>query len=135
MQHAGKSTKCGKYFKFNGPLFFREEKKLAASLAQCTYGSPPPPPQSMPPLSWVIPPPTSTPVAAQEHCTPALMRLQGCSPCGEGCHSLTDHRINCKLITKIANTVLLLCYLNKICLSLTGGLWQALANLYSEEKL
>ncbi len=49
------------------------------------------------------------------------------------CHSLTDHRINCKLKTKIANTILLLCYFDKICLSLTGGLWQALANLYSEE--
>jgi hypothetical protein len=31
--------------------------------------------------------------------------------------------------TKIANTILLLCYLNKICLSLTGGLWQASAHL------
>ena len=51
------------------------------------------------------------------------------------CHSLTDHRIICKLKTKIANTILLLCYLDKICLSLTGGLWQASANLYSEEKL
>ncbi len=51
------------------------------------------------------------------------------------CHSLTDHRIDCKLKTKIANTILLLCYLNKICLTLTGGFWQALANLYSEERL
>ncbi len=47
------------------------------------------------------------------------------------CHSLTDHRIDCKLKTKIANTILLLCYLDKICLILTGGLWPALANLYS----
>jgi hypothetical protein len=46
------------------------------------------------------------------------------------CHSLTDYRINCKLKTKIANTILLLCYLDKICLSLTGGFWQASANLY-----
>ncbi len=37
------------------------------------------------------------------------------------CHSITDHRINCKLDTKIANTVLLLRYLDKICLILTGG--------------
>ncbi len=44
-------------------------------------------------------------------------------------------RINCKLKTKIANTILLLCYLDKIRLSLTGGFWQALANLYSEERL
>ena len=41
-------------------------------------------------------------------------------------------RINCKLKTKIANTILLLCYLDKIRLSLTGGFWQALALLYSE---
>ncbi len=34
-----------------------------------------------------------------------------------------------------AKTILLLCYLDKICLSLTGGLWKASANLYSEEKL
>ncbi len=32
------------------------------------------------------------------------------------CHSLTDHQINCKLKTKIANTILLLCYLDKMCL-------------------
>jgi hypothetical protein len=51
------------------------------------------------------------------------------------CHSLTDHRINCKLKTKIANTILLLCYLDKMCLSPPGGLWQASANLYSEENL
>ncbi len=44
------------------------------------------------------------------------------------CHWLTDHRIDCKLKTKIANTILLLCYLNKICLSLTVGFWQASAN-------
>ena len=40
-----------------------------------------------------------------------------------------DHWINCQLKTKIANTILLLCYLYKICLILTGGLWQASANL------
>jgi hypothetical protein len=51
------------------------------------------------------------------------------------CHLLTDHRIDCKFKTKIANTILLLCYFDKICLSPTGGLWQASANLYSEEKL
>ncbi len=51
------------------------------------------------------------------------------------CHLLTDHQINCKFKTRIVNTILLLRYLNKICLSLTGGLWQASANLYSEEKL
>jgi hypothetical protein len=51
------------------------------------------------------------------------------------CHLLADHRINCKLKTSIANTILLLCYFDKIGLSLTGGLWQASANLYSEEKL
>ncbi len=41
------------------------------------------------------------------------------------CHSLTDHRINCKLKTKIANTILLLRYLDQICLILIGGFWQA----------
>ncbi len=51
------------------------------------------------------------------------------------CHSLTDHRIDCKFKTKIANTIPLLCYLNKICLTLTGGFWQALANLHSGERL
>jgi hypothetical protein len=44
------------------------------------------------------------------------------------CHSLTDHQLDCKLKTKIANTILFLCYLDKICLSLTGGFWQALVN-------
>jgi hypothetical protein len=48
------------------------------------------------------------------------------------CHSLTDHRINCKLKTKIANIILLLCYLDKMCLSPSGGLWQASALLYCE---
>ncbi len=43
----------------------------------------------------------------------------------------TDHRIDCKLKSKIANSILLLSYLDKICLILTGGSWQALANLYS----
>jgi hypothetical protein len=47
------------------------------------------------------------------------------------CHSLTDQRINCKLKTKIANTILLLCYLDKMCLS-PSDLWQASAFLYSE---
>jgi hypothetical protein len=51
------------------------------------------------------------------------------------CHSLTDHRIDCKLKTKIANTILILCYLDKIRLTLTGGFWQALANLYCEVRL
>ncbi len=43
------------------------------------------------------------------------------------CHLIMDHRIDCKLKTKIANTILLLCYLDKICLTLTGGcgkLWR-----------
>ncbi len=48
------------------------------------------------------------------------------------CHLLTDQRINCKLKTKIANTILLLCYLDKMCLSPSGGLWQASTFLYSE---
>jgi hypothetical protein len=48
------------------------------------------------------------------------------------CHSLADQHINCKLKTKIANTILLLCYFDKMCLSPSGVLWQALAFLYSE---
>ncbi len=48
------------------------------------------------------------------------------------CHSLTDHRIDCKLKTKIANTILLLCYLDKICLILTGGLCKLL-RIYNVE--
>jgi hypothetical protein len=32
------------------------------------------------------------------------------------------------------NGVLLLCYLDKICLTLTGDFWQALASLYSESQ-
>ncbi len=51
------------------------------------------------------------------------------------CHSITDHRIDCKLKTKIANSILLLCFLDKICLIPTGGLWQASANLYSAGRL
>ncbi len=43
------------------------------------------------------------------------------------CHSIMDHRIDCKFNTKIANSILLLCYLDKICLIPTGDLWQALA--------
>ncbi len=41
------------------------------------------------------------------------------------CHSSTDHRISCKLKPKIANTILLLCYLDKMCQSPSGGHWQA----------
>ena len=33
------------------------------------------------------------------------------------------------------NGVLILCYLDKICLTLTGELWRALACLYSEARL
>ncbi len=54
---------------------------------------------------------------------------------GDLLHSITDHRIDCKFKTKIANCILLLCYLDKICLILTGGLWQALENLYSGGRL
>ncbi len=48
------------------------------------------------------------------------------------CHSLTNQCINCKLKTKIANTILILCYLDNMCLSPSGGLWQASAFLYGE---
>ena len=51
------------------------------------------------------------------------------------CHSITDHRIRLKFNMKIDNSVLLLCYLDKICLTLTGHFWRALASLYSEARL
>jgi hypothetical protein len=35
-----------------------------------------------------------------------------------------DHQIDCKFNTKIANSILLLCYFDKIRLTLTGGLWR-----------
>ena len=51
------------------------------------------------------------------------------------CHSITDHRIDCKFNMKIANSILLLCYLDRICLTLTGDLRRALASFYSEARL
>jgi hypothetical protein len=54
---------------------------------------------------------------------------------GKQCLSIMDHLIDCKFNTKIDNSILLLCYLDKICLILTGDLWQALADLYSEARL
>ncbi len=50
------------------------------------------------------------------------------------CHSITDHRIGLKFNMKMDNGVLLLCYLDKICLTLTSNLWRALASLYSESE-
>ncbi len=46
------------------------------------------------------------------------------------CHSLSDHRIDCKFNMKIDNSILLLCYLDKICLTPTGNFWRALASKY-----
>jgi hypothetical protein len=40
--------------------------------------------------------------------------------------------LRAKINMKMDNDVLLLCYLDKICLTLTGNLWRALASLYSE---
>ncbi len=51
------------------------------------------------------------------------------------CHSIMDHWIRLKFNIKMDNGVLLLCYLNKICLTLTGNFWRALASLYSEARL
>ena len=50
------------------------------------------------------------------------------------CHSIRDHRIGLKFNMKMNNGVLLLCYLDKICLTLTGDFWRALASLYSESE-
>ncbi len=36
---------------------------------------------------------------------------------------------------KIDNSILLLCYLDKICLTPTGNFWRALVSLYSEARL
>ncbi len=66
----------------------------------------------------------------------------GDSPVGGGragwsadwCHSITKHWIGLKFNMKMDNDVLLLCYLDKICLTLTGDLWRALASLYSEDE-
>ncbi len=40
------------------------------------------------------------------------------------CHLIPDHRIGLKFNMKIDNSVLLLCYLDKICLTLTGDFWR-----------
>jgi len=48
------------------------------------------------------------------------------------CHSIMDHRSERKFNTKIDNSILLLCYFDKICLIHTGNFWRALASLYSE---
>ncbi len=45
-------------------------------------------------------------------------------------HSITDYRICTQFNMKMDNDVLLLCYLDKIRLTLTGNLWRALARLY-----
>ncbi len=50
-------------------------------------------------------------------------------------HSITDYRICTEFNMKMDNDVLLLCYLDKICLTLTGNQWRALASLYSEARL
>ncbi len=97
--------------------------------------TPPPPPLPLPHIFHVL----------DGNCEPqvqdllaSITRRRGGGRCGwfaKRCHSITDHRINCKLKTKIASTILLLCYLYKICLTLIGGLWQASANLYSGGRL
>ena len=43
--------------------------------------------------------------------------------------------IPAKFGTKMANAILFISYLDKICLTLTGDLWRALACLYSEVRL
>ncbi len=50
-------------------------------------------------------------------------------------HSTTDHQFCAQFNMKVDNDVLLLSYFNKICLTLTGNLWGALASLYSEARL
>ena len=50
-------------------------------------------------------------------------------------HSITDHQFCAQFNMKMDNGVLLLCYLDKIRLILTGNLWRALSSLYSEARL
>ena len=45
-----------------------------------------------------------------------------------------DYRIGAQFNMKIDKDVLLLCYLDEICLTFTGNLWRALASLYSESE-
>jgi hypothetical protein len=49
-----------------------------------------------------------------------------------GTEATRHHWIGDEFNMKMDNDVLLLCYLDKICLTLTGNLWRALASLYSE---
>jgi hypothetical protein len=103
--------------------------------------------QAKPPFI-ASPPPTSSQVATADFphgegkC--ASCRRQGNLPwrlaslMGEGgmiCGLITDYRIGPKFNMKMDNDVLLLCYLDKIRLTLTGNLWRALVSLYSEGRL
>ncbi len=95
--------------------------------------SPPPPPRKLRRRIFHV-------VKGNVRVAGAKATRHGYSPDGGGragwsanqCHSITDHRIGPKFNMKMDNCVLLLCYLDKICLTLTGNLWRALASLYSE---
>ncbi len=50
-------------------------------------------------------------------------------------HSITDHQFCAQFNMKVDSDVLLLSYLNKICLTLTGDLRRALASLYRGARL
>ncbi len=73
----------------------------------------------------------------------AVATRHGDSPLGGGreglsanwYHSITDHQFWTQFNMKVDNDVLLLSYLDKICLTLTGDLRRALASLYSGARL
>ncbi len=111
-------------------------------------GRPPQQPPRRQPASlytWRLPP-TSQVVTAEfprggekcASCTCQIYSQHGGGRAGwsaNRCHSITDHRIGLKFIMKMDNGVLLLCYLDKICLILIGDFWQALSSLYSKAML
>ncbi len=73
----------------------------------------------------------------------AVATRHGDSPLGGGrtvwsadwYHSIKDHQFCAQFNMKVDYDVLLLSYLDKICLTLTGDLRRALASLYSGERL
>ncbi len=109
--------------------------------------------QAKPPFI-ASPPPTSRPKSGLRgqifHVVKENVRVGGAvatghgdSPLGGGragwsadwYHSITDHQFWAQFNMKVDNDVLLLSYLDKICLTLTGVLRRTLASLYSGARL
>ena len=106
------------------------------------------------PHPWRHPPPKPVPWRVYLACLPrgesqnpreshAKLRRQGQAPRSGGragwCAVWYNLRmgwwIPAKFGTEMANAILFISYLDKICLTLTGSLWRALACLYSEVRL